>query len=233
MEQIQICDLSKSFDLGQGVQPILSHLDVNIPLGAITVVLGRSGCGKSTLLRILGGELAADSGIVRMPEGFHSTMLYPEPYLISWTSVQHNVELACGVNYTPPEREQKAREILELVQLSRFSTLTPPQLSTGMRQRLGLARALASESQLLLMDEPFASLDFCTREELQQQLLQVQQELPRTIVFVTHQLEEAMLLAQQIVVLHADGSACCLNLQEEIWQNHDRLKERIMQEYRK
>ena len=114
--------------------------------------------------------------------------------------------MACGVGKTPEERYEKAADFVRLVGLQDFADLTPAELSTGMKQRLGLARVLASQAQLLLMDEPFASLDFLTRGELQSQLLAIQKKLPRTIVLVTHQLEEALLLGQKIVVMHPDST---------------------------
>lgn len=230
METIELVDLTKYFEIGQKPRAVFAHLNLTIPVGEITVIVGRSGCGKSTLLRILGGELKPDGGEVRRPSEFRSTMLYPEPYLITWTSVLNNIALASGVDYTPEARDEKARRIMELVQLSDYESLTPLQLSTGMKQRLGLARALASQAQLLLMDEPFASLDFCTRAELQQQLLNIQKTLPRTIVFVTHQLDEAILLARQIVVLRTDGSACAFDLRDPSWADRQALKEQIITE---
>ena len=133
-------------------------------------------------------------------------MLSPDPYVISWTNVQRNVAMACGVGKTPEERYERAADFVRLVGLEDYADLTPPELSTGMRQRLGLARVLAGQAQLLLMDEPFASLDFLTRGELQSQLLAIQKKLPRTIVLVTHQLEEALLLGQKIVVMHPDST---------------------------
>ena len=133
-------------------------------------------------------------------------MLSPDPYVITWTNVQRNVAMACGVGKTPEERYEKAADFVRLVGLQDFADLTPAELSTGMKQRLGLARVLASQAQLLLMDEPFASLDFLTRGELQSQLLAIQKKLPRTIVLVTHQLEEALLLGQKIVVMHPDST---------------------------
>ena len=120
--------------------------------------------------------------------------------------------MACGVGKTPEERYEHAAEFVRMVGLEDYADLTPVELSTGMKQRLGLARVLAGQAQLLLMDEPFAALDFLTRAELQTQLLTIQQRLPRTIVLVTHQLEEALLLGQKIVVMHPDSTICEFNL---------------------
>ena len=133
-------------------------------------------------------------------------MLSPDPYVITWTNVQRNVAMACGVGKTPEERYEKAAEFVRLVGLEDYADLTPVELSTGMKQRLGLARVLAGQAELLLMDEPFASLDFLTREELQTQLLAIQKKLPRTIVLVTHQLDEALLLGQRIIVMRPDST---------------------------
>lgn len=187
-------------------QTVLRDLSVSFPIGKLTAIVGRSGCGKSTLLRLLNGQDQPDEGTIAMPEGWHSAILTPEPYVITWTSVLRNVALAAGAGRTPEERMQLAERLVQLVRLGDYADLTPTELSTGMKQRLGLARVLASQAELLLMDEPFASLDFITREELQNELLNIQKEMQRTIVLVTHQLEEALLLAQKIIVMHPDST---------------------------
>lgn len=185
---------------------VLRDLSVTFPARQLTVIVGRSGCGKSTLLMLLSGKEQPDAGEIAIPEGWHSAMLSPDPYVITWTNVQRNVSMACGVGKTPEERYAHARDFVRLVWLEDYADLTPMELSTGMKQRLGLARVLAGQAELLLMDEPFASLDFLTREELQTQLLQIQARMPRTIVLVTHQLDEALLLGQRIVVMHPDST---------------------------
>ena len=185
---------------------VLRDLNLAIPAGQLTVIVGRSGCGKSTLLRLLSGETEPDSGEICLPEGWHTAMLRPDPYVITWTSVLRNVALAAGAGRTPEERMELAQRLVRLVGLAEYADLTPTELSTGMRQRLGLARVLASQAQLLLLDEPFASLDFITREELQDELLAIQKKMPRTIVLVTHQLDEALRMGQKIVVMHSDST---------------------------
>ncbi len=185
---------------------VLRDLSLTVPAGQITVIVGRSGCGKSTLLKLLAGQEQPDAGEIVLPEGWHSAMLSPDPYVITWTSVQRNVAMACGVGRTPEERYERSSDFVRLVGLEEYADLTSAELSTGMKQRLGLARVLAGQAELLLMDEPFASLDFLTRGELQSQLLAIQQEMPRTIILVTHQLEEALLLGQKIVVMHPDST---------------------------
>ena len=218
---------------------VLKDLSLSFPVGQLTAILGRSGCGKSTLLKLLAGKEQPDAGEIAMPEGWHSAMLSPEPYVISWTNVQRNVAMACGVGKTPEERYEKARDFVRLVGLEDYADLTPVELSTGMKQRLGLARVLAGQAELLLMDEPFASLDFLTREELQTQLLGIQQKMPRTIILVTHQLDEAVLLGQKIIVMHSDSTVWEFDLSGEPYPRDlsapqmQQLKREITDECRK
>lgn len=218
---------------------VLKDLSLSFPVGQLTVIVGRSGCGKSTLLKLLAGKEQPDAGEIAMPEGWHSAMLNPEPYVISWTNVQRNVAMACGVGKTPEERYEKARDFVRLVGLEDYADLTPVELSTGMKQRLGLARVLAGQAELLLMDEPFASLDFLTREELQTQLLGIQQKMPRTIILVTHQLDEAVLLGQKIIVMHSDSTVREFDLSGEPYPRDlsapqmQQLKREITDECRK
>ena len=218
---------------------VLKDLSLSFPVGQLTVIGGRSGCGKSTLLKLLAGKEQPDAGEIAMPEGWHSAMLSPEPYVISWTNVQRNVAMACGVGKTPEERYEKARDFVRLVGLEDYADLIPVELSTGMKQRLGLARVLAGQAELLLMDEPFASLDFLTREELQTQLLGIQQKMPRTIILVTHQLDEAVLLGQKIIVMHSDSTVREFDLSDEPYPRDlsapqiQQLKREIADECRK
>lgn len=218
MEQIEIRGLRKAYTthsteilIDHEARPsrtrtVLRDLSVNFPAGRISVLVGRSGCGKSTLLRLINREEEPDGGEILLPAGWRSVLLGANPYVITWTSVLRNVAMASGVGKTPEERLEHAADFVRLVGLEEFSDLTPDELSTGMKQRLGLARVLASQAQLLLMDEPFAALDFLTRAELQAELLRLQRRLPRTILLVTHQLDEALLLGDSVTVMHSDSS---------------------------
>lgn len=218
MEQIEIRGLRKAYTthsteilIDHEARPsrtrtVLRDLNVTFPAGRISVLVGRSGCGKSTLLRLINREEEPDGGEIRLPAGWRSVLLGANPYVITWTSVLRNVAMASGVGKTPEERLEHAADFVRLVGLEEFSDLTPDELSTGMKQRLGLARVLASQAQLLLMDEPFAALDFLTRAELQAELLHLQRRLPRTILLVTHQLDEALLLGDSVTVMHSDSS---------------------------
>ena len=126
---------------------VLRDLSVRFPIGQMTVIVGRSGCGKSTLLKLLSGEEQPDAGQIDMPQGWHSALLSPDPYVITWTNVQRNVSMACGVGKTPEERYAHARDFVRLVGLEDYADLTPMELSTGMKQRQGLARVLRSEER--------------------------------------------------------------------------------------
>ena len=217
MEEIRISHVAKSYTtvstdlvIGGAKRPsrtrkVLEDVDLTFPAGELSVLVGRSGCGKSTLLKMLAGKESPDSGEILLPEGWHTALLSPEPYVITWTNVRQNVAMASGVGKTPEERYEHAMEFVKLVGLEDYADLSPTELSTGMKQRLGLARVLASQAEILLMDEPFASLDFITRAELQTQVLHLQKNMPRTIILVTHQLDEALLLGKYITVMHALG----------------------------
>ena len=208
----------------------LQDIELELYKGDVLALMGENGAGKSTLMKVLAGAYQPDAGEILMPEGWRSAMLSPDPYVISWTNVQRNVAMACGVGKTPEERYEKARDFVRLVGLEDYADLTPPELSTGMKQRLGLARVLASQAELLLMDEPFASLDFLTRGELQSQLLGIQQRLPRTIVLVTHQLEEALLLGQKIIVMHPDSTICEFDLPQPYPRDPDSAQMRLLRQ---
>lgn len=225
MEFIRVENLNKSYTTTEtGVvrgepkatrtRQVLKDLNLEFPINQLTAIVGRSGCGKSTLLKIMDKQDTADSGEVIMPEGWHTSMLSPNPYVITWTNVIRNIAMAAGVGRTPEERMELAQKMAKLVRLDEYADLTPVELSTGMKQRLGLARVLASRSQVLLMDEPFASMDFITRGELQQEVLNIQAQMPRTIILVTHQLEEALLMAQRIVVMHSDSTVEIFDLSQ-------------------
>ena len=184
MDEIRISHVEKSYTtlstdlvIGGAKRPsrtrkVLQDVNLTFPAGKLSVLVGRSGCGKSTLLKLLAGKEAPDAGEITLPEGWHTALLSPEPYVITWTNVRQNVAMASGVGRTPEERYEHAMEYVKLVGLEDYADLSPVELSTGMKQRLGLARVLASQAEVLLMDEPFASLDFLTRAELQHQVLQ-------------------------------------------------------------
>ena len=203
MAGIKLKNIHKTYQVDGRAFPVLNGIDLEIPAGKITVILGQSGCGKTTLLRLTGGLESADDGEI-LWDGDHKTaFVFQEPRLMPWLNVWDNIIFGLKKNQV---NRAKIQDIITTVNLSSFEKAYPSQLSGGMQQRAAIARALAYEPTFILMDEPFASLDFITRGELQAELLDIQRELQKTILLVTHQLDEALLLAQRIVVLHADSS---------------------------
>jgi NitT/TauT family transport system ATP-binding protein len=173
------------------------------------VLLGPSGCGKSTLLRIINGIETCDSGSVLMDghdvtgtSGGNRGMVFQSFELFPWRTALANVEFGLEVRGIPKaERRETARHYIDLVGLSKFADAYPHQLSGGMQQRVGIARALAIKPDVLLMDEPYGALDVQTRDILQSELLRIWDQERKTVVFVTHSIEEAIYLADQIVVM--------------------------------
>jgi NitT/TauT family transport system ATP-binding protein len=172
-------------------------------------VLGPSGCGKSTLLNIVGGLLAPSAGRVYF-EGEAppargrqvAAMVFQEFGLFPWRTVQANVEFGLEEAGVPPaERRERARRHVELIGLAGFESRYPHQLSGGMRQRVGIARALAVEPAVLLMDEPFSALDAQTRQLMQEELLAIWERTRKTILYVTHNIQEAVYMADRVIVL--------------------------------
>ena len=164
---------------------VLRDLSLTIPAGEITVIVGRSGCGKSTLLKLLAGTEMPDTGTIRIPEGWHSAMLSPDPYVITWTSVQRNVAMACGVGKTPEERYEHAAEFVRMVGLEDYADLTPVELSTGMKQKASLAISLVHDPDIIIFDEPTNGLDVLTAKVVTDFLLDLKAQ-GKTIIVSTH-----------------------------------------------
>lgn len=203
--------ISKWFDTPDG-EPltVLQNIDLAVPAHSIFAILGASGCGKSTLLNIISGILTPDRGNVcfggvssRDFKDWRSiSYMFQEDRLLPWRTAIANVEFALEAGDMPmAERRKRAREALALVELSQFEDAFPHQLSGGMRSRVALARSLVTEPAILLMDEPFSRLDAQTRAQMHEELLQIHGVKNMTIVFVTHDVEEAVVLADQVVVL--------------------------------
>ena len=181
-------------------------LDVNP--GEFLILLGPSGCGKSTLLQIIAGLEKPSSGTIRFPERHGSqkltSMVFQEYALFPWRTVAENVAFGPEVRHVPrAERDRAAQRLIELVKLKGFETRYPHELSGGMRQRVALARALANDPAILLFDEPLAALDAQTRRVLQEELARIWAETRKTFIYVTHSLEEAVLLGSRIVLMTA------------------------------
>lgn len=188
----------------------LSDVSLDIQKGEFISLLGPSGCGKTTLLRIVADLLRPTEGTVSV-SGVTARearlnrkygMVFQSPVLYDWRTVQKNVELPLEVMKLPKsEREERAKTMLRLVGLSDFSQHYPGQLSGGMQQRVGIARALAIRPEILLMDEPFSALDEFTREKLHEDLLRIWSKTNKTVLFVTHNISEAVFLSDRVCVL--------------------------------
>jgi NitT/TauT family transport system ATP-binding protein len=201
--------VSKTYG-GPGGVRALDSVDFTIGEGEFVALLGPSGCGKSTLLNLLAGFEPLSEGVLTFDgktiskPGPDRGVVFQEAALLPWLSVWENVVFGPKVQGTPKaEYEAKTREILHVVGLEKFHEALPVQLSGGMRQRVGIARVLVMEPRALLMDEPFGALDAQTRLSMQQLLLEVWQRLKTTVLFVTHDIDEAILLADRVCVMTA------------------------------
>ncbi|WP_343318520.1 ABC transporter ATP-binding protein [Arthrobacter sp. TMP15] len=191
-------NLGKRFGTGPLV---LEDVSATVHQGEFVALLGASGCGKSSLLNIISGLDTPSSGALEVPEA-GAAFMFQDPSLFPWLSARGNVELALklrGVHKA--ERKARAAELLELVNLGHSVNKRPHELSGGMRQRVALARALAQDKPLLLMDEPFGALDAITRDLLHNELERIWKETGRTIIFVTHNVAEAVRLGQRVLLL--------------------------------
>jgi NitT/TauT family transport system ATP-binding protein len=186
----------------------LQDISLDIPGGQFTCLLGPSGCGKSTLLNAVAGFAPPSSGIITADgkpvtsPGPERGMVFQEYALFPWMTVEQNVGFGLEIKRVPREEiGRRVGELLRMLSLSDFRQRYPKDLSGGMRQRVAIARVLALDSPIMLMDEPFGALDALTRRNLQDELLRIWAELKKTILFVTHSIEEAIYLADRIVVM--------------------------------
>jgi NitT/TauT family transport system ATP-binding protein len=182
-----------------GAVDVLAGIDLEVRDGEFVALVGPSGCGKTTLLNVCSGWLSPSTGSVHRPAGLR--MVFQQDGLFPWLTVDENILI--GLSQAPDRRDQRRRAdaLLELIGLTAFSGVYPHQLSGGMRQRVELARALGGETPLLLMDEPFSSLDYLARLKMRWELARILREQPRTVVLVTHDIEEAAQLADRVLVL--------------------------------
>jgi NitT/TauT family transport system ATP-binding protein len=207
---LEIRAVTKSFRSAKGdLVPVLEELSFEVEELEFLALLGPSGCGKSTLLRVIDGLTPCDSGQILMNgrditgvgTGREGAMVFQSFDLYPWRTVLENVEFGLEVFRVPKaERKERAHRYIKLVGLEGFEDAYPHQLSGGMQQRVGTARALAIDPQILLMDEPFGALDVQTRDILQDELLRIWQRERKTVLFVTHSIEEAIYLADRIFV---------------------------------
>ena len=200
--------VSKRFETRSGVVEAIGEVDLRVADGELVTVVGRSGCGKSTLLRVIAGLVPATSGSVTIAGTRVAgprrdvALMFQRSALLPWRNVLDNVLLPVDVASGDRRAARSdAQELLELTGLTGFERARPYELSGGMQQRAALCRALISRPRVMLMDEPFAALDALTREELSLELQRLWQERRKTIVFVTHSIDEAVVLSDRIVVM--------------------------------
>ncbi len=190
--------------------PVLQDIDLDIPAGEFLCIVGPSGCGKTTLIRIIDGLVSPSAGDVFIDgkgvsePGADRAFVFQADLLYPWRTVLDNIAFGLEIRGVPrAERHARARALAEMVGLARFESHYPHELSGGMRQRANLARALMVDPAILLMDEPFASLDAQTREVMQLELLKIWTAAKKTVVFITHQIDEAVYLADRVIVFSA------------------------------
>jgi sulfonate transport system ATP-binding protein len=211
---LAIRDLAKSFVIDGRLHPVFGRLDLDIERGEFVVILGESGSGKTTLLRIIAGLDAADRGSVMVNGkavvgvGAERVMVFQEPRLLPWLTVRKNVSFGLELRNQPRQAiGRKVDEALRLVRLGAFASAYPSQLSGGMAQRVAIARALVTDPEILLLDEPLGALDAMTRMRMQHELERLWLDSQPTMIMVTHDIEEAVYLADKIVVMSGGGGA--------------------------
>jgi NitT/TauT family transport system ATP-binding protein len=211
---VRVTDVRKAFEGPDGELLALDGLALEVPAGSFTAIVGPNGCGKSTLLRLMAGLLQPTAGSVLLGEGSAASqplagdgragLAFQQPRLLPWLTTLENVALPLTLDGAPPDVSAASAELaLRRVGIPRAARLRPRELSGGMAQRAGLARAMVTDPPLLLLDEPFSALDALTREAFDAELQRLWMERPRTVVLVTHSVSEAIRLADRIVVMTA------------------------------
>ena len=202
---ITIDDLSMQY----GDATVLDSVSCNIPTGQWVSIVGPSGCGKSTLLRCVAGLTDPTTGTVQL-EGEQPAFVFQDPTLLPWRSVAGNIQLPLELEKQPAEsRSDRVLQVAQLVGLEAADIdKFPRELSGGMRMRVSIARAIVMNPNVLLLDEPFAALDEILRQQLNQELLQIWNSQQMTVLFVTHNVAEAVYLSQRVLVLNANGTLC-------------------------
>ena len=200
---VEVIGLSKSF----GAVPVLREVSLRVAPGSMVALLGPSGCGKTTLLNAIAGLVHPTSGEVRLDgrritkPGPDRAVVFQQHALLPWRTVQDNIRFA--IEMQPSRRKdgkERIQQVVELVGLTGFESAYPRELSGGMQQRVGLARALIADPRILLMDEPFGAVDALTREVMRQEIERILIETKKTVVFITHSIDEAILLGDRVVV---------------------------------
>ena len=198
MGGIKLVNVSKFYTVDKESIKVIDKIDLNIPENKITVILGRSGCGKTTLLRLVAGLEDFEQGEIIGVESKRKAYVFQEDRLMPWLDVKSNITFGIHKNEI---NNSRINEIIETVGLEKFYNAYPSQLSGGMKQRVSIARAFAYNPDFIMMDEPFSALDYFTREQMQSELLNIHKRLKCSILFVTHSIDEALILGDNIVIL--------------------------------
>jgi len=232
---IEIKDACKNYVQDGREFTALDHVSLDIEKGEFICLLGPSGCGKSTLLNALAGFEKVNSGSVKINDkevtapSINNITIFQNYGLLPWRNVLKNVELGLESKKVPKaERAAAAKKYLELVGLSGYEKRYPKQLSGGQQQRVAIARGLAVAPDIIFMDEPFGALDAITRMKLQEDILRISREEKKTIIFVTHDIEEAVFLADRIVVMMADPGRIKSVVKVPLGTHRDRTSENFL-----
>jgi NitT/TauT family transport system ATP-binding protein len=193
----------KGLSLSYGAMKVFEGLDAEFPSGSVTALLGPSGCGKTSLLNIIAGLIQPDAGRIIGSESGGCSYCFQEPRLLPWLGARDNILFALSRFMDKKDSERRADKALAQTNLSQFAAAAPSKLSGGMRRRLALARAFAYPSDLLLLDEAFASVDLKQRIELLDLFIALWSEEPRTTLLVSHEIQDALYVADRIIVLSA------------------------------
>jgi ABC-type nitrate/sulfonate/bicarbonate transport system ATPase subunit len=233
--EVTVLDLSKSFTLNGQRLNVLRDLQLNVRGGESLAIVGPSGCGKTTLLRVLAGLENPDKGSVLIDGqpvqgvGTERAIIFQEPRLLPWLTVLGNVSFGLQVRGTPRESaDARARHYIRLVGLAEFESAFPRQLSGGMAQRVGIARALTVQPEILLLDEPLGALDAMTKITMQEELVRIWREENVTMIMVTHDLEEAIYLADRVLVLPKQRGAAARVIDVDLPRPRDRSESRFV-----
>jgi NitT/TauT family transport system ATP-binding protein len=207
-DKIQIKGMSKVFVARGKPLVAVENIDLGVPAGQFLCIVGPSGCGKTTVLRIVAGLEKQSGGIVTLIEEDRSkrlnSMIFQEQSIFPWLTVRQNIAFGLQMRHVPKRDYRPVVDsYIEKVGLTRFADSYPHQLSGGMKQRVSIARAFANDPEILLMDEPFASLDEQNKLLLQEELLRIWDETRKTVLFITHSIDEALVLGDRVVVMSA------------------------------
>lgn len=241
---IWVAELTHYYSKKQ-TMPTLDSINLNIPKGQLTALIGRSGCGKSTLLHMLSGLLKPTEGVVRinghtvLKPSAKWNMMFQKPSLYPWMTVRENAALGLVFAGTYKDKQERVEELLELVGLEDHKDKNVQQLSGGQQQRVALARSLATEPEVLMLDEPFSALDAFTRSSLQTEVAQICHDQGITMVLVTHDIEEAVAMSDQVVIMNHNPGQIVGTLDVDLPYPRDRgseafadLREQLMDEFK-